>query len=231
MQIGTAFPKTIILRLFSKAKGMGNRTTRGIFLFVSHRLSHRRCFQRSLFSDHSQICGRWCFIGNNLFTSFFAVDFLNSSQLFSALGKNATQCFGIMTDTTIVSLLNCFERSWRAKFFVEKNFCVLRRKTCQIITFFAYAISKIIGANHDFSEVCASFDYCWPIIWSRLPDSDRGPHPYHGCALPTELSRLQKNGGSGWIWTTVGSRRQIYSLMPLTTRPHYHVFGYQGALM
>ena len=25
--------------------------------------------------------------------------------------------------------------------------------------------------------------------WSRLPDSNRGPHPYHGCALPAELSR------------------------------------------
>ena len=25
--------------------------------------------------------------------------------------------------------------------------------------------------------------------WSRLPDSNRRPHPYHGCALPTELSR------------------------------------------
>ena len=27
------------------------------------------------------------------------------------------------------------------------------------------------------------------LSWSRLPDSDRGPHPYHGCALPTELRR------------------------------------------
>ena len=25
--------------------------------------------------------------------------------------------------------------------------------------------------------------------WSRLPDSDRRPHPYHGCALPAELRR------------------------------------------
>ena len=69
--------------------------------------------------------------------------------------------------------------------------------------------------------------------WSRLPDSNRGPHPYHGCALPTELSRhrsnlnavrafLHKNGGRSWIWTNVGSRRQIYSLLPLTTRPSYH---------
>ena len=23
--------------------------------------------------------------------------------------------------------------------------------------------------------------------WSPHPESDRGPHPYHGCALPTEL--------------------------------------------
>ena len=39
--------------------------------------------------------------------------------------------------------------------------------------------------------------------WSRLPDSNRGPHPYHGCALPTELSRrlsfINKNGGRSWI--------------------------------
>ena len=26
-------------------------------------------------------------------------------------------------------------------------------------------------------------------FWSRLPDSNWRPHPYHGCALPTELSR------------------------------------------
>ena len=25
--------------------------------------------------------------------------------------------------------------------------------------------------------------------WSRHPGSNRGPHPYHGCALPTELCR------------------------------------------
>ena len=25
------------------------------------------------------------------------------------------------------------------------------------------------------------------IFWSCYPDSDRGPHPYQGCALPTEL--------------------------------------------
>ena len=32
----------------------------------------------------------------------------------------------------------------------------------------------------------------------------------------------QNNGGRSWIWTSVGSRRQIYSLLPLTTRPSYH---------
>ncbi len=29
--------------------------------------------------------------------------------------------------------------------------------------------------------------------WSRDRDSNPGPHPYHGCALPTELSRQDKN--------------------------------------
>ena len=29
-------------------------------------------------------------------------------------------------------------------------------------------------------------------FWSRLADSNRRPHPYHGCALPAELSRLIK---------------------------------------
>ena len=28
------------------------------------------------------------------------------------------------------------------------------------------------------------------ITWSRLSDLNRRPHPYHGCALPAELSRL-----------------------------------------
>ena len=27
-------------------------------------------------------------------------------------------------------------------------------------------------------------------FWSRLPDLNWRPHPYHGCALPAELSRL-----------------------------------------
>ena len=32
-------------------------------------------------------------------------------------------------------------------------------------------------------------------------------------------------GGQGWIRTIVRSRGQIYSLVPLTTRPPTHVFG------
>ena len=32
-----------------------------------------------------------------------------------------------------------------------------------------------------------------------------------------------KNGGQGWIRTTVDSRRQIYSLLPLATRPPTHL--------
>ncbi len=33
-------------------------------------------------------------------------------------------------------------------------------------------------------------------------------------------------GGQGWIRTIVDSRRQIYSLVPLTTRPPTQIFNY-----
>ena len=33
---------------------------------------------------------------------------------------------------------------------------------------------------------------------------------------------IGKNGGEGWIRTSVRSRGQIYSLLPLTTRPPVH---------
>src|SRR5829696_9296183 len=37
-------------------------------------------------------------------------------------------------------------------------------------------------------------DAAWPAVlwWSPPPESNRRPHPYHGCALPTEL------GGPVW---------------------------------
>ena len=79
---------------------------------------------------------------------------------------------------------------------------------------------------------------------SLQSDLNWWPLPYHGSALPTELCRLSYRAGDetrtrdpqlgrlmlyqlsysrlcgpGWIWTTVGLRRQIYSLLPLPTRP------------
>ena len=63
--------------------------------------------------------------------------------------------------------------------------------------------------------------------WSRLPDSNRRPHPYHGCALPAELSRLHC---MKWWWEKDSNLRrrcrQIYSLLPLTTRPSHHNFAW-----
>ena len=37
------------------------------------------------------------------------------------------------------------------------------------------------------------------------------------------LNGVFKNGGQGWIRTTVVSRRQIYSLLPLATRAPTHI--------
>ena len=47
-----------------------------------------------------------------------------------------------------------------------------------------------------------------------------------GCDSTPELLPLagrQGLGGGGWIRTIVGYRRQIYSLLPLSTRPHLQV--------
>ena len=78
---------------------------------------------------------------------------------------------------------------------------------------------------------------------SLRPDLNRWPLPYQGSALPTELHRHERAGDEnrthvtsleGWcsaielhpqkcgerrIRTSVGVRRQIYSLLPLTARP------------
>src|SRR4029434_2142595 len=36
----------------------------------------------------------------------------------------------------------------------------------------------------------------WAVsVWSPPPESNRRPHPYHGCALPTELGGLVVPGG------------------------------------
>ena len=37
------------------------------------------------------------------------------------------------------------------------------------------------------------------------------------------INGVFKNGGQGWIRTTVVSRRQIYSLLPLATRAPTHI--------
>ena len=42
------------------------------------------------------------------------------------------------------------------------------------------------------------------------------------------LGRVAGNGGEGWIRTSVRLRGQIYSLLPLTTRPPLHEVGYAG---
>ena len=39
------------------------------------------------------------------------------------------------------------------------------------------------------------------------------------------------DGGRGWIRTSVRSRGQIYSLLPLTTRPPFHGAISQGAIV
>ena len=52
------------------------------------------------------------------------------------------------------------------------------------------------------------------------PGSPRGSRR-SGAREPTFL--LERiDGGGGWIRTTVGVLRQIYSLLPLSTRPHLH---------
>ena len=35
-------------------------------------------------------------------------------------------------------------------------------------------------------------------VWSPPPESNRRPHPYHGCALPTELGGRELRA---WLWT------------------------------
>ena len=47
---------------------------------------------------------------------------------------------------------------------------------------------------------------------------------HHPCILKkTPNWSLKNNGGQGWIRTTVVSRRQIYSLLPLATRAPTHI--------
>ncbi len=46
------------------------------------------------------------------------------------------------------------------------------------------------------------------------------PRSRHGRPVVGQRRGLEKSGGGGWIRTTVGLRRQIYSLLPLSTRPH-----------
>ena len=47
--------------------------------------------------------------------------------------------------------------------------------------------------------------------------ADWGSHPIP-CIKKEDFRLLFKSGGQGWIRTTVVSRRQIYSLLPLATR-------------
>ena len=79
------------------------------------------------------------------------------------------------------------------------------------------------------------------VVWSGRRDSNPRPTAWKAVTLPLSYSRSDRAlrslrpkpsaqraangpgkriGGGGWIRTTVGLRRQIYSLLPLSTRPH-----------
>ena len=51
------------------------------------------------------------------------------------------------------------------------------------------------------------------------------PSGYEPDELPTAPPRDEKVGGGGRIRTFEGSRRQIYSLLPLATREPHQKFG------
>ena len=52
------------------------------------------------------------------------------------------------------------------------------------------------------------------------------PRPRSGARIKPSLVQLElENGGEGWIWTSERLRGQIYSLLPLTTRPPLHIWN------
>ena len=51
---------------------------------------------------------------------------------------------------------------------------------------------KIQFPESRFSYIKLSADNCQSEKWSLHPDLNRRPHPYQGCALPTELCRHPK---------------------------------------
>ena len=74
------------------------------------------------------------------------------------------------------------------------------RKESREVEIMQHAVSLLLRSSHALycrnsatKKLRRNFPAELVLSWSRLPDSDRGPHPYHGCALPTELSRLTKN--------------------------------------
>jgi hypothetical protein len=48
--------------------------------------------------------------------------------------------------------------------------------------------------------------------WSLLPESNRRPHPYHGCALPTELKRRYSIACQSYRVNIYLSKHQFYCL-------------------
>ena len=91
----------------------------------------------------------------------------------------------------------------------------------------------------------ASSDGPGSLRWSGRRDSNPRPTAWKAVTLPLSYSRIQadrpefrrpeshlkSNGGGGWIRTTVRIRGQIYSLLPLSTRPHLHeIFRCPGKL-
>ena len=61
-------------------------------------------------------------------------------------------------------------------------------------------------------------------VWGRnrgnIPQKSAGFHAFQGMQVDAER---RASGGQGWIRTSVRLRGQIYSLLPLTTRPPVHL--------
>ena len=77
---------------------------------------------------------------------------------------------------------------------------------------------KTLVRNELYYRQTKSISACWPC----------GHRRWDGCFLVLSASSaaiLHNNGGEGWIRTSVRLRGQIYSLLPLTTRPPLQVTG------
>ena len=68
-------------------------------------------------------------------------------------------------------------------------------------------------------------------LWGRnrrnIPQKSNDFHGFLGMQIDAER---KGGGGQGWIRTSVRLRGQIYSLLPLTTRPPVHMIGLQEAM-